>query len=113
MNAGLRKALIEQDTTRNVGGEKRPANVGGVLPISFCGGPDRVVKQISRRREEIGVGVIDMSLADPGGGDVDAMMGGSNCSAKRSCRASARSERATSCCRRCHCAAVGRPGADF
>ena len=50
------------------------ANVGGVLPISFCGGPDRIVEQIRRCREEIGVGVLDISLQDPGTGDMDAMM---------------------------------------
>ena len=69
----LRNALIAQDK-RNVGGESRPANVGGVLPISFCGGPDRVIKQIRQAREQIGVGVLDLSLADPGTGDNDAMM---------------------------------------
>ncbi len=74
VRAGLRDALIAADTTRNVGGEKRPANVGGVLPISFCGGPDRVVEQIRRCREEIGAGVLDLSLADPGMGANDAMM---------------------------------------
>ena len=71
--ANLAKALIEQDR-RNVGGEARPANVGRVLPISFCGGPDRVVDQIRRCREEIGAGVLDLSLQDPGTGDVGAMM---------------------------------------
>ena len=76
VRAGLRNALIEADTTRNVGGEKRPANVGGILPISFCGGPDRIVEQIRHCREEIGAGVIDLSLADPGSGDTDAMMSG-------------------------------------
>jgi len=73
IGARLRSALIEQDK-RNVGGEKRAANVGGILPISFCGGPDRVIKQIKEAREKIGVGVLDLSLADPGGGDTDAMM---------------------------------------
>jgi alkanesulfonate monooxygenase SsuD/methylene tetrahydromethanopterin reductase-like flavin-dependent oxidoreductase (luciferase family) len=70
----LRDALLAADVTRNVAGEKRPANVGGVLPISFCGGPDRVIEQLRRCREEIGAGVVDLSLADPGTGDVDAMM---------------------------------------
>ena len=51
-----------------------PANVGRVLPISFCGGPDRVIKQIKKAREEIGAGVLDLSLADPGSGDTDQMM---------------------------------------
>jgi len=41
VRAGLRDALLQADVTRNIPGEKRPANVGGVLPISFCGGPDR------------------------------------------------------------------------
>ncbi|HKS89389.1 MAG TPA: LLM class flavin-dependent oxidoreductase [Stellaceae bacterium] len=71
--ANLARALIEQDR-RNIGGEARPANVGRVLPISFCGGPDRVVSQIKQAREEIGVGVIDISLTDPGSGDTDEMM---------------------------------------
>jgi len=74
VRAGLRDALLQADVTRNIAGEKRPANVGGVLPISFCGGPDRVVEQIRRCREEIGAGVLDLSLQDPGTGDVGAMM---------------------------------------
>ena len=73
ISQGLRNALIEQDK-RNVGGERRPANVGGVLPISFCGGPDRIVEQIRQAREEIGAGVLDLSLADPGTAGTDAMM---------------------------------------
>jgi alkanesulfonate monooxygenase SsuD/methylene tetrahydromethanopterin reductase-like flavin-dependent oxidoreductase (luciferase family) len=73
ISQGLRKALIEQDK-RNVGGERRPANVGGVLPISFCGGPDRIVEQIRQAREEIGAGVLDLSLADPGTAGTEAMM---------------------------------------
>jgi len=73
MAEALRTALIEQDR-RNVGGEARPANVGRVLPISFCGGPDRVIKQLKQAREEIGCGVIDIGLTDPGGGDTDEMM---------------------------------------
>jgi alkanesulfonate monooxygenase SsuD/methylene tetrahydromethanopterin reductase-like flavin-dependent oxidoreductase (luciferase family) len=74
VSAGLAAALIRADTSRNIGGEKRPANVGGVLPISFCGGPDRVVEQIRRCRDVIGAGVLDVSLQDPGTGDLDAMM---------------------------------------
>ena len=73
ISQGLRNALIEQDK-RNVGGERRPANVGGVLPISFCGGPDRIVEQIRQAREEIGAGVLDLSLADPGTAGTEAMM---------------------------------------
>ena len=70
----MRDALLAADTTRNIAGEKRPANVGGVLPISFCGGPDRVVEQIQRCRDVIGAGVLDISLTDPGGGDTGAML---------------------------------------
>jgi len=71
---GLAAALIQADFTRNIAGEKKPANVGGVLPISFCGGPDQVIEQIRRCREVIGAGVIDVSLQDPGSGDPGAMM---------------------------------------
>jgi len=70
----LRDALLAADVTRNIAGERRPANVGGVLPISFCGGPDRVVEQIRRCREVVGAGVLDLSLQDPGTGGLDAMM---------------------------------------
>ena len=76
VRAGLRDALLQSDTTRNIAGEKRPANVGGVLPISFCGGPDRIVEQLRRCREEVGAGVVDLSLQDPGTGNLDGMMRG-------------------------------------
>jgi alkanesulfonate monooxygenase SsuD/methylene tetrahydromethanopterin reductase-like flavin-dependent oxidoreductase (luciferase family) len=76
IRGGLADALRNADTTRNIAGEKRPANVGGVLPISFCGGPDRIVEQIRRCREMIGAGVLDLSLQDPGAGDTGAMMDG-------------------------------------
>jgi alkanesulfonate monooxygenase SsuD/methylene tetrahydromethanopterin reductase-like flavin-dependent oxidoreductase (luciferase family) len=75
VSAGLAAALVQADISRNIAGERRPANVGGVLPISFCGGPDRVVDQIRRCRDVIGAGVLDVSLQDPGTGDLDAMMG--------------------------------------
>ena len=68
--------MIQADTSRNIAGQKQRANVGGVLPISFCGGPDRVVDQIRQCREQVGVGVLDLSLQDPGIGDSDAMMAG-------------------------------------
>jgi alkanesulfonate monooxygenase SsuD/methylene tetrahydromethanopterin reductase-like flavin-dependent oxidoreductase (luciferase family) len=45
------------------------------LPISFCGGPDRIVEQIRQCREKVGAGVLDLSLQDPGTGDTDAMLG--------------------------------------
>jgi len=71
--AGLRDALMALDH-RNIAGEKRAAPVGGVLPISFCGGPDRIFAQLKQCREQIGAGVVDLSLQDPGAGDLDAMM---------------------------------------
>ena len=74
VRSGLRDALLQADVTRNIAHERRPANVGGVLPISFCGGPDRIVEQIHRCREEIGAGVLDLSLQDPGTGDTGAML---------------------------------------
>ena len=70
----LRDALIAVDTSRNIAGQKMPANVGGVLPISFCGGPDRVIEQIRRCRDVVGTGVLDISLTDPGTDSLDAMM---------------------------------------
>ena len=74
VRAGIARCAAGGRYTRNVAGERRPANVGGVLPISFCGGPDRVVEQLRRCREEIGAGVVDLSLQDPGAGDTEAMM---------------------------------------
>jgi alkanesulfonate monooxygenase SsuD/methylene tetrahydromethanopterin reductase-like flavin-dependent oxidoreductase (luciferase family) len=44
------------------------------LPTTFIGSPDTVIKQIKRCREEIGAGVLDLSLHPPGSGDVDALM---------------------------------------
>ncbi|HVC51696.1 MAG TPA: LLM class flavin-dependent oxidoreductase [Stellaceae bacterium] len=70
---GLRDALMAADK-RNIAGEKRAAPIGGVLPITFCGGPDRIVAQLKEWRDEVGVGVVDLSLQDPGTGDLDAMM---------------------------------------
>lgn len=70
----VRDALIDGDTTRNVAGQRQPAFVGGVLPISFCGGPDRVVEQIRRCREVVGTGVLDISLIEPGTGTTEALM---------------------------------------
>jgi alkanesulfonate monooxygenase SsuD/methylene tetrahydromethanopterin reductase-like flavin-dependent oxidoreductase (luciferase family) len=70
----LRDALLDADIKRNVAGERRAQPVGGVLPISFCGGPDRIVEQIRQCRDQVGAGVLDLSLQDPGTGDTDAML---------------------------------------
>jgi alkanesulfonate monooxygenase SsuD/methylene tetrahydromethanopterin reductase-like flavin-dependent oxidoreductase (luciferase family) len=68
MRQGVRSALLQLDK-RNVAGEARQANVGGVLPTSFWGGPDRVVEQIKRCREEVGVGILDLAFQNPGAAD--------------------------------------------
>src|SRR5436853_7665935 len=75
VRAGLRDALLEADKS-NVAGEARPANVGGVLPTTFIGGPDTVIKQIKRCREEVGAGVLDLPLEPPGSTDVDRLIRG-------------------------------------
>ncbi len=69
MPAGVRDALIKLDS-RNVAGEARTPNVGGNLPTNFLGGPETVISQIKRCREEVGVGVLDLFFqtrdAEPG-----------------------------------------------
>lgn len=63
--------------------EARQANVNGVLPVTFVGGPDTVVEQIRKCREVVGAGVLDLSLTSPGSGDLGAPMDAiSSCSAK-------------------------------
>src|ERR1700740_3142376 len=66
MRAGVRDALLKLDS-RNVAGEARTPNVGGVLPTTFIGSPDTVVEQVERCREEVGAGVIDLMFQNPSG----------------------------------------------
>jgi len=73
MRAGLRDALLQADS-RNVAGEPRAANVGGVLPTTFFGSPDTVVEQVKRCREEVGAGVIDLMFRNPGSDDPGVLM---------------------------------------
>ncbi len=73
MRAGVRDAIGKIDA-RNIAGQARPANVSGVLPTTFIGSPDRVVEQVRRCREEMGAGVLDLSLHPPGSGDLDPLM---------------------------------------
>jgi alkanesulfonate monooxygenase SsuD/methylene tetrahydromethanopterin reductase-like flavin-dependent oxidoreductase (luciferase family) len=73
MRAGVREALLKLDS-RNVAGEARAPNVGGVLPTSFYGSPDTVVAQIRRCREEVGVGVLDLAFQNPGAADTGRVM---------------------------------------
>ncbi len=73
MRAGVRDALLKLDS-RNVAGETRAPNVGGVLPTSFHGSPDTVVEQIKHCREEVGVGVLDLAFQNPGAADTGRLM---------------------------------------
>jgi alkanesulfonate monooxygenase SsuD/methylene tetrahydromethanopterin reductase-like flavin-dependent oxidoreductase (luciferase family) len=68
MPAGVRDALVKLDS-RNVAGEARTPNVGGTLPTNFFGGPDTVIDQVKRCRDQAGIGVLDLFFqtrdADP------------------------------------------------
>jgi len=66
--------LLELDQ-RNVAGEgRRPANVNRVLPINFCGGPDEIVAHLKQCREQIGVGVVNLSFQTPGSEHPDQLI---------------------------------------
>lgn len=69
----VRDALLQLDS-RNVAGEARTPNVGGVLPTNFVGGPDTIVEQVRRCREEAGAGVIDLLFQIPGAADLSLLM---------------------------------------
>jgi alkanesulfonate monooxygenase SsuD/methylene tetrahydromethanopterin reductase-like flavin-dependent oxidoreductase (luciferase family) len=73
MRPALRDAMLQADK-RNVAGEARQANVNGVLPVTFFGGPDSVIDQIKQCREVVGAGVLDLSMTSPGSTDLDALM---------------------------------------
>ena len=73
MRAGVRDAIAKVDA-RNIAGTARPPVVTGALPTSFIGGPDTVVEQVRRCREEVGAGVLDLSLQPPGSGDPSALL---------------------------------------
>ncbi len=74
----LRKAVREslsQLDSRNVAGERTSALLGSVLPTNFLGGPDTVVEQIKRCRDQVGAGVIDLMFQIPNSTDpADALM---------------------------------------
>jgi alkanesulfonate monooxygenase SsuD/methylene tetrahydromethanopterin reductase-like flavin-dependent oxidoreductase (luciferase family) len=69
----VRDALLQLDS-RNVAGEARRPNVGGAQPTNFVGGPDTVVEQINRCRNEVGAGVIDLMFQIPASGDLGFLM---------------------------------------
>jgi alkanesulfonate monooxygenase SsuD/methylene tetrahydromethanopterin reductase-like flavin-dependent oxidoreductase (luciferase family) len=70
---GVANALLELDT-RNIAGESRPPSVNRALPINFVGGPDTVVEQIRRCREQTGAGIVDLGFNTPGSSDPDQLM---------------------------------------
>ena len=72
MRAGVRDAISRIDS-RNIAGEARAPVVTGALPTTFVGGPDTVVEQVRRCREEVGAGVLDLSLHPPGSGELDPL----------------------------------------
>jgi alkanesulfonate monooxygenase SsuD/methylene tetrahydromethanopterin reductase-like flavin-dependent oxidoreductase (luciferase family) len=73
MRAGVRDALSKLDA-RNIAGQARAPIVSGALPTTFIGSPDTVVEQVRRCRDEVGAGVLDLSLHPPGSGDLDPLM---------------------------------------
>jgi alkanesulfonate monooxygenase SsuD/methylene tetrahydromethanopterin reductase-like flavin-dependent oxidoreductase (luciferase family) len=73
MRAGVREAFLTLES-RNIAGQPRTPNVAGALPTTFCGSPDTVVEQVRRCRDEVGAGVLDLSLHPPGSRDVDPLM---------------------------------------
>jgi alkanesulfonate monooxygenase SsuD/methylene tetrahydromethanopterin reductase-like flavin-dependent oxidoreductase (luciferase family) len=73
LGAGVANALLEIDT-RNIAGESRAPSVNRALPINFVGGPDTVVEQIKRCREQTGSGIIDLGFNTPGSNDPDLLM---------------------------------------
>lgn len=72
VRASLKNALLDADK-RNIAGEAKQANVGGILPVTFCGGPDTIVKQVKQCKEVMNAGVLDLLLQPPGSADIDAL----------------------------------------
>src|SRR5439155_25448741 len=64
VRAGLRDALLEADK-RNVAGEARPANVGGVLPTTLMAGPDPMVTQSKGYRARVAAGGLNLHWHPP------------------------------------------------
>ena len=72
LRAGVRDAFMTLDS-RNIAGQARAPLTNAALPTTFIGGPDTVVEQIRRCRDEI-AGVIDISLQPPGTFDTGLLM---------------------------------------
>jgi alkanesulfonate monooxygenase SsuD/methylene tetrahydromethanopterin reductase-like flavin-dependent oxidoreductase (luciferase family) len=73
LRPAVRDAFMTLDA-RNVAGVPRPPITNAALPTSFIGGPDTVIEQIRRCRDELGAGVLDLSLQPPGTTDVGLLM---------------------------------------
>jgi alkanesulfonate monooxygenase SsuD/methylene tetrahydromethanopterin reductase-like flavin-dependent oxidoreductase (luciferase family) len=73
LRAPVAEAMMQLDA-RNVAGEARTPSVNRALPTTFLGSPDTVVEQVKRCRDEVGAGVIDLSLHPPGSRDVEPLM---------------------------------------
>jgi alkanesulfonate monooxygenase SsuD/methylene tetrahydromethanopterin reductase-like flavin-dependent oxidoreductase (luciferase family) len=73
MRPGVRDAVLTLDA-RNIAGEARAAVRSEALPTTFLGSPDTVVEQVRRCREEVGCGVLDLSLHMPGSADTEPLM---------------------------------------
>ena len=71
--APVREALARLDS-RNIAGEARAPNIGGMQPTNFFGAPDTVVEQIRRCRDEVGAGVVDLMFQNPGSRDLGFLM---------------------------------------
>lgn len=70
---GVRDAFMTLDS-RNVAGAPRAPLTNASLPTAFVGSPDTVVEQIQRCRDEVGAGVLDLSLLPPGTPDLGLLM---------------------------------------
>jgi alkanesulfonate monooxygenase SsuD/methylene tetrahydromethanopterin reductase-like flavin-dependent oxidoreductase (luciferase family) len=73
MRASVSDAFMRLDA-RNIAGEARAPIRSAALPTTFIGSPDTVVEQVRRCRDEVGVGVLDLSLQPPGSGDTELLM---------------------------------------
>jgi alkanesulfonate monooxygenase SsuD/methylene tetrahydromethanopterin reductase-like flavin-dependent oxidoreductase (luciferase family) len=73
MRPRVNEAFMKLDV-RNIAGEARAPIRTGALPTTFIGGPDTIVEQVRRCRDEVGAGVLDLSLVPPGWGDPDLLL---------------------------------------
>ena len=73
MRASVSDAFMRLDA-RNIAGEARAPIRSSALPTTFIGSPDTVVEQVRRCRDEVGAGVLDLSLQPPGWGDPEVLM---------------------------------------